>query len=88
MTMLPKIKIVATLGPASSSEKMIASLISVGINVVRLIFLHGSTDEYIARAAIVRNIAPKLGRPVCVLWDLQDPKISKFELGKVSLKNG
>jgi len=37
MTMLPKIKIVATLGPASSSEKMIASLISVGINVVRLI---------------------------------------------------
>ena len=75
MTMLPKIKIVATLGPASSREKMIASLISVGINVVRLIFLHGSTDEYIARAEIVRNIAPKLGRPVCVLWDLQDPKL-------------
>lgn len=88
--MLRKTKIVATLGPVSTSEEMIARLITAGVNVVRLNFSHGTADEHIKRAEIVRKIALKLGRPVGVLCDLQGPKIriGQFELGKVTLKTG
>lgn len=87
---LRKTKIVATLGPASSSEEMIARLIMAGVNVVRLNFSHGSAEDHIKRAEIVRNIATKLNRPIGVLCDLQGPKIriGKFELGKITLKMG
>jgi len=87
---LRKTKIVATLGPSSTSEEMLARMITAGVNVVRLNFSHGSVEDHIKRAQIVRNIAVKLGRPVGVLCDLQGPKIriGKFELGKVTLKTG
>ena len=85
---LRKTKIVATLGPVSSSEEMIARLITAGVNVVRLNFSHGVAQDHINRAELVRSIAQKLGRPVGVLCDLQGPKIriGKFELGKITLK--
>jgi pyruvate kinase len=69
---------------------MLARMITAGVNVVRLNFSHGSAEDHIKRAEIVRNIAIKLGRPVGVLCDLQGPKIriGKFELGKVTLKTG
>jgi pyruvate kinase len=87
---LRKTKIVATLGPSSSSEEMLARMITAGVNVVRLNFSHGAAEDHIKRAEIVRNIAMKLGRPVGVLCDLQGPKIriGRFELGKVTLKTG
>ncbi len=87
---LRKTKIVATLGPSSNSEEMLARMITAGVNVVRLNFSHGSADEHIHRAAMVRAIAAKLNRPIGVLCDLQGPKIriGRFELGKVSLKTG
>ncbi|PPC92574.1 MAG: pyruvate kinase [Methylotenera sp.] len=85
-----KTKIVATLGPSSNSEEILARMITAGVNVVRLNFSHGSAVEHINRAEIVRSIALKLGRPVGVLCDLQGPKIriGKFELGKIHLKTG
>ncbi|PKO51874.1 MAG: pyruvate kinase, partial [Betaproteobacteria bacterium HGW-Betaproteobacteria-20] len=85
-----KTKIVATLGPSSSSEEMLARMIAAGVNVVRLNFSHGTAEEHIKRAEIVRAIAAKLNRPIGVLCDLQGPKIriGKFELGKVMLKTG
>jgi len=87
---LRKTKIVATLGPSSSSDEMLARMITAGVNVVRLNFSHGNAEEHIKRAEIVRNIAVKLGRPVGVLCDLQGPKIriGRFELGKITLKTG
>lgn len=87
---LRKTKIVATLGPSSNSEEMLARMIAAGVNVVRLNFSHGSAEEHIHRAAMVRAIAAKLNRPIGVLCDLQGPKIriGRFELGKVSLKTG
>ncbi len=83
-------KIVATLGPSSTSEEMLARLIVDGVNVVRLNFSHGTAEEHIARAEIVRNIAIKLNRPIGVLCDLQGPKIriGKFVDGKITLKTG
>jgi pyruvate kinase len=87
---LRKTKIVATLGPSSNSEEMLARMIMAGVNVVRLNFSHGNAEEHINRAEMVRAIAAKLNRPIGVLCDLQGPKIriGKFELGKVTLKTG
>lgn len=69
---------------------MLARLIVEGVNVVRLNFSHGTAEEHIARANIVRNIATKLNRPIGVLCDLQGPKIriGKFAEGKITLKTG
>ena len=85
-----KTKIVATLGPSSSSEEMIARLIIAGVDVVRLNFSHGTAQDHIKRAEIVRAIALKLKRPIGVLCDLQGPKIriGKFEQDKITLKMG
>jgi pyruvate kinase len=83
-------KIVATLGPASSSPEVLERLISAGVDVVRMNFSHGTAHDHIERAKLVREIARRLGRVVAILADLQGPKIrvGKFEGGKVTLKKG
>ena len=85
-----KTKIVATLGPASQSETMIRKLIQAGVNVVRLNFSHGTAQEHIAKAALVRSISRSLNQHVGVLVDLQGPKIriSCFKTGVVELEKG
>ena len=69
---------------------MLARLITAGVNVVRLNFSHGTAEEHITRANIVRSIAAKLNRPIDVLCDLQGPKIrsGQFADGKITLKIG
>ena len=83
-------KIVATLGPASSSEEVLRDMIRAGVNVVRINFSHGSAQEHIERVSTVRAIAEELGVHIGVLADLQGPKIriSKFEDNSVFLSNG
>jgi pyruvate kinase len=83
-------KIVATLGPASSSEATLEKLIDAGLDVVRLNFSHGKPEEHAERAEMVRALARAAGRPVGVMADLQGPKIrvGTFENGRVLLKPG
>ena len=83
-------KIVATLGPASSSAEVLERLLRAGVDVVRLNFSHGTAQDHIDRATLVRSIAAKLGKPVALMADLQGPKIrvGKFAEGKVMLENG
>lgn len=83
-------KIVATLGPASSSPERIEALILAGMDVARLNFSHGTADDHRARAHLVREIAHKHGRFVAVMGDLQGPKIriARFEGGAVTLNVG
>jgi pyruvate kinase len=83
-------KIVATLGPASSSPERLAELVAAGIDVVRLNFSHGTTDDHKKRIAILRDAAHKAGRTVGVMADLQGPKIriGKFAAGPVAIKAG
>jgi pyruvate kinase len=83
-------KIVATLGPASSSPHVLEKLILAGLDVARLNFSHGTPDEHRARANLVREIAAKHGRFVAILGDLQGPKIriAKFTEKKIELKQG
>ncbi|MGI6681360.1 MAG: pyruvate kinase [Bdellovibrionota bacterium] len=86
-----KTKIVATLGPASSSEEMIEKLIKAGVNVFRQNFSHGSYEEHGALLERVRNVSERLKVPVAVLQDLSGPKIRITELDGEEfpeLKNG
>ena len=83
-------KIVATLGPASSTPEMIQTLVEAGIDVARLNFSHGTHDMHRANFEAVREASRKAGRPVAILQDLQGPKIrvGKFPDGKFELKEG
>ena len=83
-------KIVATLGPASSTPEMLEAMIRAGVNVVRLNFSHGKAQDHIDRANLVREAAARVGKPVAIMADLQGPKIrvGKFAEGKVMLENG
>ncbi len=83
-------KIVATLGPSSSDPIILETLIRAGVDVVRLNFSHGKTEDHIQLAADVRRIAAKVGRPIGILADLQGPKIriGKFAEGRIHLEIG
>ena len=83
-------KIVATLGPASSEPAVLERMIRAGVNVVRLNFSHGTAQDHIDRANLVRQVAQRAGREVAIMADLQGPKIrvGKFAEGKVLLEPG
>ena len=80
-------KIVATLGPASSSPDILERLVHAGIDVVRMNFSHGTPEDHIARAEGIRDASALAGRPVGILADLQGPKIriGKFEDQRITL---
>ena len=88
--MLRQTKIVATLGPASSTPEMLDKLIAAGVDVVRLNFSHGKAQDHIDRATMVREAAQRAGKAVAIMADLQGPKIrvGKFEGNKTELTNG
>jgi pyruvate kinase len=73
-------KIVATLGPATSSEESIGALIRVGVDVTRFNFSHGDHQMHLRNAEIVRAAAKEAGRNVAVMQDLQGPKIRTGEV--------
>ena len=75
-----KTKIVATLGPATSSEENIASLVRAGVDVTRFNFSHGDHNMHLKNANIVRDTAKELGRNVAILQDIQGPKIRTGEV--------
>jgi pyruvate kinase len=83
-------KIVATIGPASSSPEVLLQMMQAGLDVVRLNFSHGTADDHRQRATYVREAARKTGREVAIMADLQGPKIrvGKFESGKTMLVQG
>ncbi|MEX2143319.1 MAG: pyruvate kinase [Anaerolineales bacterium] len=68
-------KIVATLGPSSQDAAILDRLIAAGMDVARLNFSHGTHAEYSELIQRVRKAAERAGRPICILQDLQGPKI-------------
>ncbi|MEQ5834521.1 pyruvate kinase [Marinobacter sp. NFXS9] len=88
--MLRRTKIVATLGPATDSPESLAGIIAAGVDVTRLNFSHGSANDHIERARLVRETAKAQGRFVALLADLQGPKlrIARFAENKITLQAG
>lgn len=90
MLQFRRTKIVATIGPASESPELLDRLIGTGVNLVRLNFSHGTSEEHRQRAKNVRAIAKKHGVCVGILADMQGPKIriGRFRKGKTKLLIG
>ncbi|TJZ91110.1 pyruvate kinase [Paracoccus gahaiensis] len=84
------VKIVATLGPASSTKEMIRALFDTGADVFRLNMSHGSHDDHRARYTAIREIEAETGRPIAILADLQGPKlrVGPFANGALDLAVG
>lgn len=70
-----KVKIVATIGPASQEEAVLEKLLLAGMDVARLNFSHGTHETHAARISQLHTISTRLGRPLALLQDLQGPKI-------------
>jgi pyruvate kinase len=83
-------KIIATLGPASSTTEIITRLFQTGADVFRLNFSHGSHEDHAARIASIREIEKRFDRPIGILADVQGPKlrVGRFAGGKVHLQTG
>lgn len=87
---LRKTKIVATVGPSSCSQEILASLIESGVDVFRLNFSHGTADSHLKHAQMIREISRAANKSVGILCDLQGPKvrIGKFKESLIQLKDG
>ncbi|MBL8658933.1 MAG: pyruvate kinase [Rhodospirillales bacterium] len=90
MRRLRQTKIVATIGPASGTDEMLAHLFQAGADVFRFNFSHGTHEEHAAQLKRVRALEERVGRPIGVLADLQGPKlrVGRFANSKVSLETG
>jgi pyruvate kinase len=83
-------KIIATLGPASSTREMMTQLFLAGADVFRLNFSHGAHADHAARIETIRAIEKKYQRPIGILADVQGPKlrVGQFQSGRVQLQAG
>ena len=83
-------KIVATLGPATDTDRALTDLIAAGTDLVRVNFSHGVFDDHARRIGRVRSAAARVGRVVGILGDLRGPKvrIERFASGKATLVDG
>ncbi|MCH8834891.1 MAG: pyruvate kinase [Proteobacteria bacterium] len=83
-------KIIATLGPATSTQSRIAKLFEAGADVFRLNFSHGIRADHKRRFAAIRKLETRYDRPIGIMLDLQGPKlrVGEFEGGRVLLQAG
>jgi pyruvate kinase len=83
-------KIVATIGPATSSAEVLRDLIEAGATTLRLNFSHGTHEDHKRSIRLIRQVSFELNQPVGILQDLQGPKIrlGRFENGSVRLNKG
>ena len=83
-------KIVATIGPASSTPEMLGRLFRGGADVFRLNFSHGAHEDHAASIATIRALEHEAGRPIGILADVQGPKlrVGRFQGGRVALQTG
>jgi pyruvate kinase len=83
-------RIVATLGPSSSSPEILARLFGAGADVFRLNFSHGNHDDHLALIELIRALEERVGRPIGILADVQGPKlrVGRFGGGRVHLQTG
>lgn len=83
-------KIVATIGPASSSPEVLRAIIEAGATTLRLNFSHGTHEDHQRSIRLIRQTSFELNQPVGILQDLQGPKIrlGRFENGSIYLQKG
>ena len=72
-------KIVATVGPATSTPQSLRAVFEAGVDIFRLNFSHGEHKDHGERVAMLRQLEKETGKPIAILADLQGPKL---RLGK------
>lgn len=90
MKILPKTKIIATLGPASDTEATLRELFLAGVNVCRINFSHGTHEEHLEKIQLIKKLRKEMKLPIAILTDLQGPKIrvGNFANGKEDIIMG
>lgn len=85
-----KTKIVCTIGPACSTEKVMTALCKAGMNVARLNFSHGTHEQHLEMINLIKKVREKLNMPIAIMLDTKGPeyRIKSFENGKISLNDG
>lgn len=85
-----KTKIVCTLGPACSDEKIVTEMCLAGMNVARLNFSHNTHEDHKKRIDTVKKVREKLGLPIAIMLDTKGPeyRIKTFKNGRITLKDG
>ena len=85
-----RVKIIATLGPASADRAVVANLFKAGADVFRINMSHASHEAMRERVAMIRSLEEEFDRPIGILVDLQGPKlrVGEFESGAVQLRKG
>jgi pyruvate kinase len=88
--MSKRTKIIATIGPASSSPAVIAKLIKAGMDAARLNFSHGERKDHIRRIRLIKQASLRAGKPIAIIQDLQGPKlrVGMMQNDGVTLKRG
>ncbi|MBQ7372987.1 MAG: pyruvate kinase [Clostridia bacterium] len=87
---MKKTKIVCTLGPASSSKKIISQMYDAGMNVCRINFSHGTHEEHAEKIRIIKEIREERGIPLPILLDTKGPEFrtGTYKNGKITLEKG
>ncbi len=87
---MKKTKIVCTLGPASSSKKVISKMYDAGMNVCRINFSHGTHEEHAEKIRIIKEIREERGIPLPILLDTKGPEFrtGTYKNGKITLEKG
>ena len=90
MRRLRRVKILATLGPASGEDETIEELARAGADIFRINMSHASHDLLVETVKRIRNVESRIGHPLGVLVDLQGPKlrVGSFEGGSAMLTSG
>ncbi|HTU52927.1 MAG TPA: pyruvate kinase [Acetobacteraceae bacterium] len=83
-------KILATVGPASSTPEMLGRLFQLGADVFRLNFSHGTHEDHAERIRMIRDLEERFEHPIGILADVQGPKlrVGQFQGGRVHLQTG
>jgi pyruvate kinase len=83
-------KIIATIGPSSSTAEVLSRLFLAGADVFRLNFSHGTHEDHAARIVLIRELERQFERPIGILADVQGPKlrVGRFQGGRVQLQTG
>lgn len=85
-----KTKIICTIGPSSSDEKVFTQMCKAGLNVARLNFSHGTHAEHKEKLDMIKKVRETLNCPIAIMLDTKGPeyRVKTFEKGKVFLKDG
>ena len=87
---MKRTKIICTIGPASESKEMLASLMETGMNICRLNFSHGDYEEHGNRIDNIREVGDKLGKNIAILLDTKGPEVrcGDFKNGSETYEKG